>query len=182
MTVTRRVVPLSQRSGDWFFVLAFSVFAFTSFFSDALAGLGVEFRPDSASFWNRANYWYAADTDPYFLTHPVHLRVRLRPVLCGSGLRLRHREGLGPPAGHHLRFGDGVRYAHLSRQRVSRRPATNELCKVRGLQFSVSPGAADARLPHAPRIPVQRAADLHRVARRGQGEADGEHGDVKRPA
>jgi len=76
MTVTRRVVPLSQRSGDWFFVLAFSVFAFTSFFSDALAGLGVEFRPDSASFWNRANYWYAADTDPYFLTHPVHLRIQ----------------------------------------------------------------------------------------------------------
>ncbi len=71
-----RTVPLRQRPGDWFFVVAFSLFAFTSFFSDTLAGLGVRFSPDAGSWWVRANYWYAAGTDPYFLAHPAHLQVQ----------------------------------------------------------------------------------------------------------
>src|SRR5262245_10704712 len=57
MAHRRSVVPLRDRRGDWFFVLAFSFFAFSSFFSDALAGLGVHFSPDSDSVWVRANYW-----------------------------------------------------------------------------------------------------------------------------
>jgi hypothetical protein len=69
-------VPLRERRRDWFFVAAFSFFAFSSFFSDAWAGLGVDFSADSPSFWARANYWYAAGTDPYFLSHPIHLRIQ----------------------------------------------------------------------------------------------------------
>ena len=76
MSTNRRVIPLGERRGDWFFVACFALFAFTSFFSDALAGLGVEFDPHSDSMWVRANYWYAANTDPYFLSYPAHLRVQ----------------------------------------------------------------------------------------------------------
>ncbi len=76
MASRRRVVPLRDRRADLFFVLAFAFFAFSSFFSDAWAGLGVDFSPDSPNFWARANYWYAAGTDPYFLSHPIHLRLQ----------------------------------------------------------------------------------------------------------
>jgi hypothetical protein len=71
-----RPLPLDRRPSDWFFIVCFSCFAFSSFFSDAWAGLGVRFAPDSASFWARANYWYAQGTDPYLLANPIHLRVQ----------------------------------------------------------------------------------------------------------
>ena len=48
-------VPLSQRPWDWFFVVMFSFFAFSSFFSDAFHGLNAI---DATSFWGRANLWY----------------------------------------------------------------------------------------------------------------------------
>ena len=48
-------VPLSQRPWDWFFVVMFSFFAFSSFFSDAWHGLNAI---DATSFWGRANLWY----------------------------------------------------------------------------------------------------------------------------
>src|SRR5262245_25845804 len=72
----RRPIPLRERPGDWLFVLAFSFFAFSSAFSDSLVARGIALAPDSQSFWVRANYWYAAGTDPLLLTPPVSLRVQ----------------------------------------------------------------------------------------------------------
>ncbi len=69
--------PLRERPGDWFFILAFSFFAFSSFFSDAVVASGVPLAPDSPSFWARANWWYANGTDPYLLNAPFVFRVQV---------------------------------------------------------------------------------------------------------
>jgi hypothetical protein len=71
-----RAIPLRERPADWLFVLAFAFFAFSSACSDALVACGVAIAPDSPSFWARANYWYAAGTDPLLLTPPPSLRVQ----------------------------------------------------------------------------------------------------------
>ena len=76
MQPTRRPLALRERPGDWFFVLAFSAFAFTSLFSDSLVARGIALAPDSSSFWARANYWYAAGTDPHLLDPPLSLRIQ----------------------------------------------------------------------------------------------------------
>jgi hypothetical protein len=77
MDPTRRILPLRERSGDWLFVLAFAFFAFSSFFSDAVVARGIPLAPDSPNFWARANYWYAAGTDPLLLHPPISLRVQV---------------------------------------------------------------------------------------------------------
>ena len=69
--------PLSERPGDWLFVLAFGFFAFSSAFSDAVVARGVALAPDSPSFWARANWWYANGTDPYLLHAPFAFRVQV---------------------------------------------------------------------------------------------------------
>jgi hypothetical protein len=76
MDPRRRVVSLHERRGDWLFILAFSFFAFSSFLSDAVVARGVPLAPDSPSFWARANYWYAAGTDPLLLAPPLALRIQ----------------------------------------------------------------------------------------------------------
>ncbi len=76
MDGTRRVLSLRERPGDWFFVAAFSFFAFSSFFSDIYCALRVHLTPDSTNFWVRANYWYAADTDPLLLALPTFLWIQ----------------------------------------------------------------------------------------------------------
>ncbi len=55
MTRSSNGSPLSSRPRDWFFVLAFSFFAFSSFFSDAWHALGLL---EGDAFWARANRWY----------------------------------------------------------------------------------------------------------------------------
>jgi hypothetical protein len=70
------VRPLRERPGDWLFVLAFSFFAFSSAFSDSLVARGIRLAPDSPSFWARANYWYAAGTDPLLLDPPIGLEIQ----------------------------------------------------------------------------------------------------------
>ena len=59
-----RTSPLSSRKRDWFFVCAFSFFAFSSFFSDAWHGLDLL---DETSFWGRANLWYGRIAGDDFL-------------------------------------------------------------------------------------------------------------------
>jgi hypothetical protein len=76
MEEARRVLPLRERSRDWFFVLAFGFFAFSSFFSDSLVARGIVLAPDSPSFWARANYWYANGTDPLLLDPPLGLEIQ----------------------------------------------------------------------------------------------------------
>jgi hypothetical protein len=56
--------PISARPRDWFFVVAFSLFAFSSIFSDAWHGLGLI---DETSFWGRANLWYGRVAGDDFL-------------------------------------------------------------------------------------------------------------------
>ena len=75
MDFSRRLIPLRDRRRDWFFVLAFGCFAFSSFTSDALVALGVPMAADAPGFWARANYWYAAGTDPLLLANPLALRI-----------------------------------------------------------------------------------------------------------
>lgn len=76
MDRTRRPLALRERPGDWFFVLAFSFFAFTSIFSDSLVARGISLAPDSPNVWARANYWYAAGTDPHLLDPPLSLHIQ----------------------------------------------------------------------------------------------------------
>jgi hypothetical protein len=76
MEPNRRIVPLRERPGDWLFVLAFSFFAFSSFFSDSLVARGIPLAPDSPSFWARASYRYAAGTDPLLLHPPISLEIQ----------------------------------------------------------------------------------------------------------
>jgi hypothetical protein len=73
----RRPLPLRERPGDWLFVLAFAFFAFSSTFSDSLVARGIALAADSPSFWARANYWYAAGTDPLLLAPPTSLQVQV---------------------------------------------------------------------------------------------------------
>ena len=71
------MTPLGARPRDWFFVLAFAFFAFTSAFSDAVVARGIALAPDSPHFWARANWWYAQGTDPLLLRPPTGLRVQV---------------------------------------------------------------------------------------------------------
>jgi hypothetical protein len=70
-------MPIRARPADWFFVITFAFFAFTSCFSDAVVARGVPLTPDSPSFWARANYWYANGTDPMLIQLPIALRVQV---------------------------------------------------------------------------------------------------------
>ena len=67
-------LPLTQRKADYFFIILFSVFVFTSIVSDAITGLAIPIRPDSTNFWVRSNYWYAFHCDPLILNPPVWMQ------------------------------------------------------------------------------------------------------------
>ena len=65
--------PLSERPRDWFFVLAFSFFAFSSFFSDSWHALGLL---HGDGFWPEANRWYAEVAgDEFFKADHKFVRV-----------------------------------------------------------------------------------------------------------
>jgi hypothetical protein len=73
MGQTGIVTPLSDRRRDIFFIVAFSFFAFSSFFSDAWHALGLL---EGDAFWSRANRWYAEiAADEYFAAEHDYLRV-----------------------------------------------------------------------------------------------------------
>ena len=65
-----RTRPLSERKGDWFFILAFVFFALTSFAVDLPILLGIEEVRDRLT----ATY---ADADPMFLAPPPFLFVAM---------------------------------------------------------------------------------------------------------
>jgi EXPERA (EXPanded EBP superfamily) len=65
--------PLSMRPRDWFFVVAFALFAFSSFFSDSWHALGLL---EGDAFWSRANRWYAeVSADHFFSAEHQYVRV-----------------------------------------------------------------------------------------------------------
>ena len=67
-------LPLSERRIDIFFAVLFFIFAITSAISDAIPTFGVTMSPISTNVLARANYWYAASTDPLFMNPPVWMR------------------------------------------------------------------------------------------------------------
>ncbi len=68
------VLPLRERKGDWFFILFFSCFVFTSLASDMVNAISNP-RPDGY-FWARAVYnLYAVNNDPLLIANPMWLRV-----------------------------------------------------------------------------------------------------------
>jgi hypothetical protein len=67
-------LPLSERRIDIFFAVVFFLFAITSAISDAIPTFGVTMSPVSTNALARANYWYAASTDPLFMNPPVWMR------------------------------------------------------------------------------------------------------------
>lgn len=67
-------LSLHERRIDIFFSIVFFLFAVTSVISDALPTLGISISPDSTNALARANYWYAATTDPLFMNPPVWMR------------------------------------------------------------------------------------------------------------
>ncbi|MGC9152011.1 MAG: EXPERA domain-containing protein [Microbacter sp.] len=70
-----RNLTLKQRPVDLFFAVVFSMFAVTCVISDAIPTLGIVMDPHSANVLARANYWYAASTDPLFMHPPVWMRI-----------------------------------------------------------------------------------------------------------
>ena len=73
MTTSSDGLPLSLRKKDIFFVVCFSFFAFSSFFSDSLHALGLL---DGDGFWARATHWYGEFAeDQFFLADHLYLRV-----------------------------------------------------------------------------------------------------------
>lgn len=71
----RNESSVEQRPIDISFIVVFLVFAFTSTFADLYSTPYPHFTPDSPSYWVRANYWYAHDTDPLFMNPPFMMRI-----------------------------------------------------------------------------------------------------------
>src|SRR5260370_1798851 len=70
-----RQLPLRGRPADIFFVVIFSAFTITSLISDLLQAIGIDISHPSSNFFMNANWWYAHDTDPLFMTPPVWMRI-----------------------------------------------------------------------------------------------------------
>ncbi len=68
-------LSLRERKGDWFFILFFSCFVFTSFASDLVNAVSKP-AADSGYFWARAVYdLYAVNNDPLLIANPIYMRV-----------------------------------------------------------------------------------------------------------
>jgi hypothetical protein len=68
-------LPLNERKGDWFFIIFFSCFFFTSFAADLVNAVSTP-SPDSGYFWARAVYYlYAVHNDPLLIANPIYLRT-----------------------------------------------------------------------------------------------------------
>lgn len=69
------VLPLRERKGDWFFIVFFSFFVFSSFAADLVNGV-MSPSPDSGYFWARAVYdLYAVNNDPLLIANPAWMRA-----------------------------------------------------------------------------------------------------------
>ena len=68
-------LPLRQRPIDIFFAVVFTAFIITSFISDLLPTVGVDFSHPSDNFFVQSNYWYAHDADPLFMNPPTWMRI-----------------------------------------------------------------------------------------------------------
>jgi len=65
-------LPLRKRRRDWFFVIAFTLFATTSFLLDPVTLMG---RPDPHSAWFLSRFVYSSGTDSLILVDPRFVQV-----------------------------------------------------------------------------------------------------------
>ena len=69
------MLPLRERKGDWFFIVFFSCFVFTSFAAD-MANAVSSPRAEGVYFWARAVFnLYAVNNDPLLIANPVWMRT-----------------------------------------------------------------------------------------------------------
>jgi hypothetical protein len=69
------ILPLRERKGDWFFIVFFSCFIFTSFAADLVNGV-MNPSPHSGYIMARAVYeLYAVNNDPLLIANPSWLRA-----------------------------------------------------------------------------------------------------------
>ena len=69
------ILPLNERKADWFFIIVFGVFAFTSLSADLVNAVSHP-APDSAYFWAKATFEaYARDNDPMLVANPSWLKM-----------------------------------------------------------------------------------------------------------
>jgi len=66
---------LQSRPIDIVLAVFFAAFTITSIISDLLPTLGVNFSAPSPNPIVNANWWYAHDTDPLFMTPPTWMRI-----------------------------------------------------------------------------------------------------------
>ena len=73
-------LPLRERRRDWVFVVAFALFATTSFLLDTVNLMG---RPDPHSAWFLSRFVYSSGTDSLILVNPRFVQIT---VGCVSAL------------------------------------------------------------------------------------------------
>src|SRR5262245_50483440 len=152
-------LPLAARPRDWFFVLVFAAFAFTSFLVDTLPALGW------STFMHDALVASYADCDPMFMRPPPFLLVAATvsgfvwgPLYCWFvwGF-VRGRAVIRVPAllyaGAHARHADDLRRgARESRPRLGIAAAV----EARGVQPAVPHRADVDRSAHGATVSVRR--------------------------
>lgn len=73
---SRRGLPISERRGDWLFVVAFTFFSITSIVTDAVNGVNGSLDPASPYVVERFIYdTYARLADPLLILNPPQVRV-----------------------------------------------------------------------------------------------------------
>ncbi len=71
----KNIIPLKERKLDYFFIIAFSAFIFTSFAADLVNAVSKP-SPHSSYFRARTVYnLYAVNNDPLLIANPKYLRV-----------------------------------------------------------------------------------------------------------
>ncbi|WP_088241252.1 EXPERA domain-containing protein [Calothrix rhizosoleniae] len=65
-----------RRYFDYFFIICFSFFAWTSFFTSSLVALNIPITPESNFFLIRALYWYGTNIDPALIKNPLSLQIQ----------------------------------------------------------------------------------------------------------
>ncbi|MDF1568585.1 MAG: emopamil-binding family protein [Spirochaetaceae bacterium] len=75
MSRNSAVLPLNERKMDWFFIIFFGLFAFTSLAADLVNAVSHP-APGSTYFWANATYeLYAKGNDPLLVANPEWLRA-----------------------------------------------------------------------------------------------------------
>ena len=75
MQDVKEVIPLRERPFDRLFIIFFSFFVCSSFFTSSLRALNVPLTPDSKNFVLRGLYWYGLKIDPLYIFNPPWFQI-----------------------------------------------------------------------------------------------------------